>query len=330
MSDLLLSDSYHRTHDYLRISLTDNCNFRCTYCMPQENMQFMPAAHLMQRGEIEQIAKVFVELGVKKIRFTGGEPLVRKDAANIIADIAKLNTELTITTNGTRVDQFIETFKHAGIRSVNVSLDTLDKDRFFLLTRRNEFERVLDNIYLLLDEGFHVKVNMVVMNGVNDVEIPRFVAWTEELPVHVRFIEFMPFSGNQWMGHKVFTFAQMLELIGQYYPFVPLNNHPNDTAKKFKVPHHKGTFAVISTITQPFCANCNRMRLTADGKMKNCLFSKSEADILGALRKGEDIVPIIRQCLSEKEAERGGQFNANFELLDAGLMTNRSMINIGG
>lgn len=326
----MLTDSFHRPHDYLRISLTDNCNFRCTYCMPHENMQFLPAAHLMQRDEIDYITNIFVQLGVRKIRFTGGEPLVRKDASDIIVNAAKYNTELTITTNGTRVHQFISTFKQAGIKSVNISLDTLDKDKFALITKRNEFDQVLNNIYLLLDEGFHVKVNVVVMNGVNHEELPQFVAWTEKLPIHVRFIEFMPFDGNQWQGNKVFTFAQMLELIGQYFNFTPLKNHPNDTAKKFIADNHLGTFAVISTITQPFCSNCNRMRLTADGKMKNCLFSKSEADILGALRKGEDIVPIIRQCLSEKEAERGGQFNTEFQQLDAQLMNNRSMINIGG
>lgn len=326
----MLTDRFNRPHNYLRISLTDNCNFRCTYCMPDEKMQFKPAAHLMQPPEIDHIAGVFVQLGVNKIRFTGGEPLVRKDAANIMLQTARYPVELTLTTNGTRVHEFIPVFKDAGIQSVNVSLDTLDPHKFTLITRRNQFNRVWQNIELLLHHGFKVKVNMVVMNGVNHHELTHFVALTQRLPLHIRFIEFMPFTGNQWQGNKVFTFAQMLETISEKFLFVPLNNHPSDTAKKFKVPNYEGTFAVISTITAPFCVNCNRMRLTADGKMKNCLFSAGEADILGALRRGKDIVPIIEQCLWHKEAERGGQFMPHFETMNAQTMQNRSMIAIGG
>ncbi|OWY25833.1 GTP 3',8-cyclase MoaA [Sphingobacteriales bacterium UPWRP_1] len=326
----MLTDGFNRPHNYLRISLTDHCNFRCTYCMPNENMDFMPAAHLMQQDEIDRIAGVFVQLGVNKIRLTGGEPLVRKDAAAIMEKLAKYNTKLTLTTNGVRVHEFLQVFKKTGITSINVSLDTLNSQKFTQITRRNEFDRVWNNIELLLDNGFKVKVNMVVMKGVNEFEIPDFVALTRNLPLHVRFIEFMPFTGNRWLGNRVFTYAQMLELIGGHYPFTPLEGNPNDTAKKFKIPGHSGTFAIISTVTEPFCATCNRMRLTADGKMKNCLFSAGETDILTALRAGADIVPLIQQCLSLKEADRGGQFTASFEQLDATAMKNRSMITIGG
>ena len=156
----MLTDGFNRPHNYLRISLTDNCNFRCTYCMPHENMSFMPSAHLMQQDEIDHIAGIFVQLGVNKIRLTGGEPLVRKDAAAIMEKLAKYNTTLTLTTNGVRVHEFLEVFKKNGITSVNVSLDTLDTQKFARITRRNEFNRVWKNIELLLQNGFKVKVNM--------------------------------------------------------------------------------------------------------------------------------------------------------------------------
>lgn len=330
MHEKKLTDSFHRLHDYLRISLTDSCNLRCFYCMPNEDISCMPHAHLMQAHEIDRIAGLFVEWGVKKIRLTGGEPLVRKEARQIIELLAKYPVELTMTTNGIRVHEFLDTFKAAGIRSLNVSLDTLDADKFTLLTKRRDFDKVWNNIHLLLENGFRVKLNAVVMKGINDQELAGFVALTRHLPLHVRFIEFMPFTGNQWMGDKVFSFAEMLQTIAQTYEFERLADEPNGIAKKFQVPGHVGTFAVISTITAPFCHNCNRMRLTADGKMKNCLFSKGEVDLLGALRREEDLVPLIRQCLLEKAAERGGQFEEDYHALDPSRMENRSMITIGG
>ena len=284
----------------------------------------------MSADEIEKIVAVFVQEGVKKIRLTGGEPLVRKDAKEIIERLAKYPVELAITTNGVFVHEFIGTFQKAGLHSVNVSLDSLDKQRNFFISGRDEFERVIHNINLLLNKNFHVKVNMVVMKNVNHDEIPDFVEWTRHQPVHVRFIEFMPFAGNQWTNEKVFTYQQMLELISSRYSFSQLQNDKNDTAKKYLVPSHKGTFAIISSMSQPFCSGCNRIRLTTDGKMKNCLFSHNEIDILKSLRSGHDILPLIRQCLSEKEETQGGQFTTMYESMDASKINNRSMINIGG
>jgi cyclic pyranopterin phosphate synthase len=220
--------------------------------------------------------------------------------------------------------------EQAGIRSLNISLDTLQSEKFQLVTRRDQFQKVYDNIQLLLKKNFHVKVNMVVMKGFNDNEINDFIEWTKHEPVHVRFIEFMPFTGNRWTSNKVVTMQEILEVVKEKYEMVRLQDEKHDTAKGFKVPGHAGTFAIISTMSANFCGECNRMRLTADGKMKNCLFSGYETDLLSALRKGEDVVPLIHQNIHNKAKELGGQFTTDFEHLHAEDIHNRSMITIGG
>ncbi len=326
----MLYDNFGRHHDYLRISRTDVCNFRCQYCMPDENIRFMPSAKLMQADEIDTIAGVFVKLGVKKIRLTGGEPLQRKDAEDVLTALSKYPVELTLTTNASKANDFLPVFKKSGIKSINVSLDTLNAEKFLIITRRNIFQKVWNNIQLLIDEGFHVKVNCVIMRGINDNEIIDFIEWTKNQPVHVRFIEFMPFNGNQWNDKKVFSFREILEVAESKYSFLRMKDGLNETAKKYKPDNHEGTFAIISTMSAPFCGNCNRMRLTADGKMKNCLFSKGEVDILSALRNGDDIVPLIKQCVVNKAEALGGQFEGKYQQIDASKITNRSMINIGG
>jgi cyclic pyranopterin phosphate synthase len=326
----MITDSFNRVHDYLRIYLTDNCNLRCFYCMPEEDYEFTPPAKLMQVDEIEAIAKIFVSQGVNKIRLTGGEPLVRKGADEIILRLSKLPVNLTLTTNATRLHEFVDVLEQANVRSLNISLDTLQPEKFQLITRRNLFDKVLGNIHLLINKNFHVKVNVVVMKGLNDNEINDFVEWTKDTNVHVRFIEFMPFDANRWTSNKVFTLKEMLEAIEKKYTIVPLHNDLHDTAKKYTAQNHKGTFAVISTMSAPFCSGCNRMRLTADGKMKNCLFSKKETDLLTAFRKGEDIVPLIYESIHSKEKELGGQFTKDFENIHTENIHNRSMISIGG
>ncbi|MFT3822296.1 MAG: GTP 3',8-cyclase MoaA [Chitinophagaceae bacterium] len=326
----MITDSFGRVHDYLRISLTDNCNLRCFYCMPEEDYEFTPASRLMQLNEIEALARLFVQQGVNKIRLTGGEPLVRKDAAAIITALSKLPVKLTLTTNGTRLHDFVDVLQQAGVSSLNISLDTLQPDKFVLLTRRNQFELVKRNIELLIEKQFHVKVNVVVMRGINDTEINDFIAWTKHTPVHVRFIEFMPFSGNHWSDKKVFTWQEILHTIEQQYETLRLKDELHDTAKKYIVPGHAGTFAVISTMSAPFCSGCNRIRLTADGKIKNCLFSKEETDLLTAYRNGEDVLSLITQNIRSKAKELGGQFSADLASVHAEEIHNRSMITIGG
>lgn len=326
----MIKDSFGRIHDYLRISLTDNCNFRCFYCMPEEEYDFTPASRLMQTDEIIQLAKIFVEQGVKKIRLTGGEPLVRKDAAAIISALGKLPVELVITTNGTRLHEMLHVLKEANIKTVNISLDTLQAEKFMLITRRDVFHQVRSNIELLLQHKITVKLNMVVMKGLNDNEILDFIAWTKHNPIQVRFIEFMPFSGNKWTSNKMFSLDEILAVISSKHTLFPVKAEPHDTAKSFMIPGYEGSFAVISTMTAPFCSTCNRMRLTADGKLKNCLFSAGETDLLTALRAGQEVLPLIKASIWSKEKELGGQLGKHFENLDASAINNRSMITIGG
>lgn len=325
-----LLDTFGRRHDYLRISLTPHCNLRCFYCMPNDDYDAPPAAALMQTDEIDAIVKVFVKLGVKKIRLTGGEPLVRNDAGKVIEALSKYDVQLAISTNGIRLNEFLPSLQAAGIRSLNVSLDTLDAKKFEMITKRKQFERVWDNIQLLLANNLHVKLNVVVMKGINDSEINDFIALTKDLPLHVRFIEFMPFDSNNWKSDKVFGWQQILHTAAAVFDFYPLQPQANDTAKSYQVYNHAGTFAVISTMTAPFCSTCNRMRLTADGKMKNCLFSKTEVDILSALRNSDDIESLIRQCILDKAEATGGQFQGLVDNIDATQIHNRSMISIGG
>lgn len=326
----MLIDQYNRVHDYLRISLTDNCNLRCFYCMPEEDYAFMPNQRLMQKDEVVQLATLFVQNGVKKIRLTGGEPLVRKDAAAIIKELGKLGVNLTMTTNATRIHLFIDVLKEAGIRSLNISLDTLQKEKFQLLTRRDQFNQVKSNIDLLLEHEFKLKINVVVVKGMNDQEILDFIEWTKNTPIQIRFIEFMPFDGNKWNSDKLVTLQEMLQIIGKEYTITPARNEPNDTSKQYTIENHTGSFAVISTMSAPFCNTCNRVRLTADGKIKNCLFSSEETDLLTALRSGENVLPLIKDSIYKKHRELGGQFSKDFEKINAEQLHNRSMIAIGG
>jgi cyclic pyranopterin phosphate synthase len=331
----MLKDGFGRIHDYLRISLIDKCNFRCLYCLPHSGLnknefKAMPGRKLMSADEIFSFASAFVALGVNKIRLTGGEPLLRQDASEIINRLSTLPVKLTITTNGSNVHEFINTFIDAGIKSVNVSLDSLNAETFLSLTGRNEFKKVFSNIELLLKNNFHVKVNVVVMNGYNENEICDFIEWTKKSPVHIRFIEFMPFPGNHWQPEKLITFKEILEEIQNKFPSVEkLNDEMHDTSKKFRVSNHAGTFAVISTMSEPFCSGCNRMRLTADGKMRNCLFSKTETDLLSALRAGEDIEPLIKGCLLGKHYMLGGHDEQQWAAHHS-ESKERSMLAIGG
>ena len=326
----MIKDKFGRVHDYLRISLTDNCNLRCFYCMPDEKYAFAPASKLMQVEEIETIAKLFVAQGVKKIRLTGGEPLVRKDAPRILEVLGKLRVELAITTNGVRIHEMLEELLAANIKAINISLDTLQADKFLKITRRDLYHRVRSNIELLLQNNIRVKINVVVMKGLNDNEILDFIALTKHNNIEVRFIEFMPFSGNHWTSNQVFTLHEIMLAVASKYDAIPVQPEPNDTSKKYMIPDHLGSFAVISTMSSPFCDTCNRMRLTADGKLKNCLFSKEETDLLGALRAGQDILPLIEDTIMAKAKALGGQFSGVFEDIDASKLENRSMITIGG
>ncbi|OJV17512.1 MAG: cyclic pyranopterin phosphate synthase MoaA [Dyadobacter sp. 50-39] len=328
---LPIVDTFGRKHTYLRISLTDKCNLRCTYCMPQEDMQFMPSKWLMQADEISYLAGLFVEMGVEKIRLTGGEPLVRKDAGEIISTLGKLPASLTLTTNAVYIDQFIPELKAAGVTSLNVSLDTLREERFRSITKRDHFGKTLDHIRLLLGEGFVVKVNMVVMRGTNDDEVNDFVRLTLDEPnLHVRFIEFMPFKGNQWDMSKIVSYSDLLTTIGQDFEYRAVAGELHDTARRFQVNGGSGTFGIIGTVTHPFCEGCNRIRLTADGKLKNCLFDTSEVDLLTPLRQGDDVRPLIYTHFQKKHFAHGGHASFSEQQAKSEYEQNREMIAIGG
>lgn len=326
----MLFDKFGRQHTYLRISLTDNCNLRCFYCMPEEEYAFAPHAKLMQPDEILAIAKTFVSQGITKIRLTGGEPFVRKDADKILAGLAELPVELTCTTNGVRVDALLPVIKAANFSSINISLDTLKAEKFHKITGRNLYNQVRSNIDLLLEIGITCKLNVVVMKGLNDDEILDFVALTESLPLEVRFIEFMPFSGNKWTSNQVFTLQEIKTVIQSKYKMLEQVGSIHDTAKHFHISGHRGSIAVISTMSEPFCSGCNRIRLTADGKLKNCLFSTDETDLLTAFRLGQPILPLIQSNIQAKALALGGQLKENFMQIDADKLENRSMITIGG
>jgi cyclic pyranopterin phosphate synthase len=329
----LLQDTHQRNHSYLRISITEKCNLRCTYCMPAEGIALTPRPHLMTEDEIVAIAQTFVDLGVTKIRLTGGEPLVRKEAHSIIERLGQLGVQLTLTTNGLLVHDFISTFKKAGIKALNVSIDSLQKEKYKAITRRDSFNQLWNNIELLQQNDFQVKLNVVLIKGFNDNEILDFIALTKAQKLQIRFIEFMPFDGNQWNKEKLVSYAEIIEQVHSVYSetqLLRIQDQPNDTAKNYKIEGFKGSFSIISSVTNPFCSTCNRIRLTADGKLKNCLFSNSETALLPTLRAGNSIETLIYENIQSKHAMRGGMDNdAKFQNPDL-FTQNRSMIKIGG
>ena len=329
----ILKDSFGREHSYLRISLTEKCNLRCTYCMPEEGVSLTPKPQLMNAEEVISIAKVFVANGVEKIRLTGGEPLLRKDFSEILHQLSQLPVALTLTTNAILVDRFVEDFKKAGVRSLNVSLDTLQPKKFLTITKRDQFQKAHDNIQLLLEEGIGVKLNVVLIKGFNDNEILDFIRLTEHQDLNVRFIEFMPFDGNRWNKSKLVTQQDILDQVSQHFGsdrLQTLQNEAHFTARSYKICGFEGSFGIISTVSNPFCDGCNRIRLTANGSIKNCLFSMSETNLLTSLRKGEPIEPIIQKVLWKKKAVRAGMDEAATFENPINHAKNRSMITIGG
>ena len=332
-SKTILTDDFGRKHNYLRISLLEKCNLRCTYCMPADGIELSPKASLMTADEIFSIAQTFVQNGVDKIRLTGGEPLLRKDFPEIASKLAALDVALSITTNGILIDRHIDTLKLYGITKINLSLDTLIASKFHSITLRNQFEKVVDNLHLLLNNDFKVKVNVVLMKGFNENEIVDFVKLTQYLPLSVRFIEFMPFAGNEWDRSKMISQNEILSELEKNFPskeIEKLEDEKNFTARTYRIKDFQGDFGIISSITNPFCDGCNRIRLTANGKIKNCLFSNAETDLLTPLRNGESITNLISESIKSKKKVRAGMVTLE-EMDDPTLhFDNRSMIAIGG
>lgn len=332
-NEAILTDDFGRKHNYLRISLIEKCNLRCTYCMPSDGILLTPKKDLMTADEIYEIAKIFVKNGVDKIRLTGGEPLLRKDFPEIISKLASLKTEISITTNGILIDKHVAVLKQYNVEKINLSLDTLVSSKFQTITLRNQFEKVIDNLHLLLNNAFKIKVNVVLIKGFNDNEVIDFINLTQHLPLSIRFIEFMPFAGNDWDRSKMVSQNEILEQIQHHFlasEIVKLEDEKNFTAREFKIKNYLGSFGIISSITNPFCDGCNRIRLTANGKIKNCLFSNSETDLLTAFRNGESIEDLIGFSIKNKKKVRAGM-NTFDEINNPILnLNNRSMIAIGG
>jgi molybdenum cofactor biosynthesis protein A len=301
--------------------------------MPAEGVPLTPKSHLMTYEEIYEIAKTFVKHGVNKIRLTGGEPLIRKDIPFIFEKLASLPVELSITSNAVIIHKFIDTLKKYKVNNINVSLDTLISQKFKEITLRDEFDIVYKNILLLVKEGFNVKINAVLMKGVNDNEIVDFINFTKDLDISVRFIEFMPFDGNKWDLSKMVSYKEVMAYVNNAFPasdIQRLQDAPNDTSKNYRIKGFKGSFAVISSVTNPFCDSCNRLRLTANGQLKNCLFSSSESDLLSTLRSGNSIEGVIQKAVLSKLKVRGGMDTLE-KLQEPDLHNqNRSMITIGG
>jgi cyclic pyranopterin phosphate synthase len=302
--------------------------------MPEEGIPLLPKSHIMRNEEILDIAKAYVDLGVKKIRLTGGEPLMRKGLDNILEGLQNLNVDLGMTTNAILLDQHWDLLKRTGCTALNISLDSLQEDKMNQLSRRNKFEKIMTNILETIRRGFDVKINVVLLKGTNDNEIVDFIEWGRQLPITVRFIEFMPFSGNKWNWKKDgITLDDVLKRANNHFGetnVVRVEDAPNDTSKNYRIKGGIGKFAVISTVSNPFCDTCNRIRLTADGKMKNCLFSNTETDILGAHRNGEPLKDVILNGVWNKKASRGGMTQFEDFADPVQNQDNRSMIRIGG
>ena len=243
-----------------------------------------------------------------------------------------MGVELAITTNGILLDKFVDVFKEVGLKNINISLDTLDKEKSIFITKRDYFDRIIQNIDLMIENNFNVKINVVAMNDVNKNEILDFIEWTKNKPVTIKFIEFMPFKDNKWDWSKGVSFAEIIEMAKSKYDsdLTKIDDAKNDTTRHYQIKGYEGKFGVISSVTNPFCSTCNRMRLTANGRMKNCLFSNKETDLLTSYRNGEDIKPLILDSILNKKKERAGMDSFD-KFSDESLNSdNRSMTAIGG
>ncbi len=326
--DRPLIDTFGRRHRDLRISITDRCNFRCTYCMPEEGMQWLPRTDILSFEEIERLARLLVERhGIESIRLTGGEPTVRAHLPVLVEKLAALPVDLALTTNGATLRLVAHDLAAAGLKRINISLDTFDRDRFMAITRRDELAKVLDGIDAALEAGLGpVKVNAVMMRGVNDDELLDFARFGRDKGVVVRFIEFMPLDADQnWTNDSVVTAAEIVERIGAVYPLdaMAASSAP---AMRYRYADGRGEIGIVASVTQAFCGTCDRVRLTAEGKFRNCLFGLEEYDVRALLRGGasdDEISTCIEQAVLAKWA--GHQINqVHF------IRPRKSMSQIGG
>ncbi|KAJ2783087.1 hypothetical protein H4R18_001908 [Coemansia javaensis] len=329
----VLSDLFGRHHNYLRISVTERCNLRCTYCMPEDGVELTEDSRLLTTPEILRIARLFVQQGVDKIRLTGGEPTVRRDLVELVRGLDALRPlglqRIAMTTNGIALRRKLPQLREAGMDGLNISLDTRDPRRFELLTRRRGCEQVLRAIAEATALGFEfVKVNVVVMRGQNEDEVPAFVEMTHDEPLDVRFIEYMPFDGNRWAVQKLVGYREMLDRLARLYGdrIEQLPLEANHTARGYRIRGYRGQFGFISSMTRSFCASCNRVRVLADGNLKVCLFGSTEVSLRDIIRAGAsdaDVIDTIGAAIKRKKRAHAG-----LDVLSQ--LPNRPMTTIGG
>jgi GTP 3',8-cyclase len=331
-----LIDPYARRVKDLRISITDRCNFRCTYCMPEEGMQWLPRDELLTYEELARIARVCAErFGFEAVRVTGGEPLVRAHITRLIEMLSPLGVDIALTTNGVRLPELAHDLRAAGLERVNVSLDTLRRETFLALTRRDELERVLQGIDAALHAGLHpVKVNAVVIRGVNDDEVVDLARFGREKGVGVRFIEFMPLDAQgEWSNDRVVPAHEILERVDAVFP---LARHATvdhvEPAEKYAYADGIGDVGVIASVTEPFCESCDRVRVTAEGKFRTCLFALEEFDLRAVLRAGDglDAPDLDDRLAAAIEAAVGTKWAGHHIGRVDFVRPDRSMSQIGG
>jgi GTP 3',8-cyclase len=324
-----LVDPHGRTVRDLRISVTDRCNLRCRYCMPAEGLDWLPRADLLTYEEIERVARVCVErFGFDGIRITGGEPTMRAHLPVLVEKLAELATDLSLTTNGATLRLLAGDLRSAGLRRINVSLDSLRPETFFSVARRQSLDQVLDGIDAAVEAGFcPVKINCVLVRGVNDDEVLDFAAFGREHGVTIRFIEFMPLDADEeWTSASVVPGAEVVAAINAVYPLETVEVRGSAPAERFRYADGAGEIGVITSVTQSFCGSCDRVRLTAEGMFRNCLFAVQETDLRAVLRSGgsdDDVAGAIAADVGRKWAGHSiGQVNF--------IRPDRSMSQIGG
>lgn len=301
-----LTDSFGRVHNNLRISVTDRCNLRCVYCMPEE-VTFLDKSALLSFEEITAFVRTVAPLGIDKVRLTGGEPLLRRELHQLVRLLVNVPgiRDIGLTTNGLLLDQQAQALFDAGLRRLNVSLDTLDPDRFRVLARRDGLPLVLDGLAEAKRVGFtSIKLNAVAMRGFIEHDAAPLARYCREHGFELRFIEYMPIGAEAWEREKVFFAHELLELLdAQVAPLVPVPGaEPTAPAVAFEYTDGGGQVGIIASVSRPFCQKCNRLRLTADGKVRNCLFALDEVDVKGLLRKGAmaDVAAAVRACVAAK------------------------------
>ncbi|MGB9716698.1 MAG: GTP 3',8-cyclase MoaA [Thermodesulfovibrionales bacterium] len=303
----VLKDSYQRTIDYLRVSITDRCNLRCIYCMPSGGLIPIEHKEILSYEEIIRVIKIASEIGVRKIRITGGEPLVRKNVVYLIASIKNINSiaDLSLTTNGILLSRFAEELKDAGLDRVNISLDSLNPERYRKITRSGDLELVLKGIEAAEKVGLNpIKINMVPIRNVNNDEIEDFARLTLKAPYQIRFIEYMPFGSEEmWSPEKFISTEEIKSIVKSIGNISPVKIKKSGPARYYRFENAPGVIGFISPISNHFCNECNRLRLTADGKLRPCLFSETEIDLKPALRGGasdDEILRLIKLSIEVK------------------------------